>query len=419
MKLWKQTVALMLATLLGTLVRVGGLGLYIIGERNLTNAASTYARQMNASASMLEQFWDSVRYAQMTEVGRRSYREFQFRLCCGEGFILIDDETGKAAENLTAYNLKDVHALDLTGKEAGSVYRLQKIKNHMLLLQRKKLISPEGYSLLSIRDISEIFQELLVTGLWFLGICSMIFFLAGIFIWKMMRRTLRRMEELQEVAGKQEMLLGALSHEMKTPLTSIIGYSDTLRAVNLSGEQKDRALEHISREGKRLEALSAKMLQMLGLHRNDAIEKKPCSVQEIFRRIVQLEEKKADMLLLIKGEDFIMEMDQALMESLLLNLMDNAIKASESGKAIILNSGKLETEKYIQVRDFGRGIPEEELDKIKEPFYMVDKSRSRQQGGAGLGLALCVKIAELHKGRLEIKSREGKGTCVTVYFPLK
>ncbi len=227
------------------------------------------------------------------------------------------------------------------------------------------------------------------------------------------------MEELQEVAGKQEMLLGALSHEMKTPLTSIIGYSDTLRAVNLSGEQKDRALEHISREGRRLEALSAKMLQMLGLHRNDAIEKKTCSVQEIFRRIVQLEEKKADMLLLIKGEDFIMEMDQALMESLLLNLMDNAIKASESGKAIILNSGKLETEKYIQVRDFGRGIPEEELDKIKDPFYMIDKSRSRQQGGAGLGLALCVKIAELHKGRLEIKSREGKGTCVTVYFPLK
>ena len=82
------------------------------------------------------------------------------------------------------------------------------------------------------------------------------------------------------------------------------------------------------------------MLQMLGLHRNDAIEKKTCSVQEIFRRTVQLEEKKADMLLLIKGEDFIMEMDQALMESLLLNLMDNAIKASESGKAIILNSGK-------------------------------------------------------------------------------
>ena len=117
------------------------------------------------------------------------------------------------------------------------------------------------------------------------------------------------------------------------------------------------------------------MLQMLGLHRNNVIQKKPCSVQEIFRRIVQLEEEKADMPLIIKGEDFIMEMDQALMESLLLNLMDNAIKASESGKAIILNSGKLETEKYIQVRDFGRGIPEEELDKIKEPFYMVDKSR--------------------------------------------
>ena len=80
------------------------------------------------------------------------------------------------------------------------------------------------------------------------------------------------MEKLQEVAGKQEMLMGALAHEMKTPLTSIIGYSDTLRHVKLNDEQKDCALEHISREGKRLEKLSGKMLQMLGLHQNDSIK---------------------------------------------------------------------------------------------------------------------------------------------------
>ena len=74
----------------------------------------------------------------------------------------------------------------------------------------------------------------------------------------MMKRTVERMEKLQEVAEKQELLMGALSHEMRTPLTSIIGYSDTLRHVKLKDEQKDRALEHINREGKRLEALSGK-----------------------------------------------------------------------------------------------------------------------------------------------------------------
>ena len=78
------------------------------------------------------------------------------------------------------------------------------------------------------------------------------------------------MDEIQ--AEKQELLMGALSHEMRTPLTSIIGYSNTLRHVKLKDEQKDRALEHINREGKRLEALSGKMMQLLGLYQNNAIK---------------------------------------------------------------------------------------------------------------------------------------------------
>ena len=101
------------------------------------------------------------------------------------------------------------------------------------------------------------------------------------------------MEKLQEVAGKQEMLMGALAHEMKTPLTSIIGYSDTLRHVKLNDEQKDRALEHISREGKRLEKLSGKMLQMLGLHQNDSIKMESHSIGELLEHVVQLEAEQA------------------------------------------------------------------------------------------------------------------------------
>lgn len=94
-------------------------------------------------------------------------------------------------------------------------------------------------------------MELRQTAVWFLGIYLAVFCIAGLFIYLMMKRTVQQMEKLQEVAGKQEMLMGALAHEMKTPLTSIIGYSDTLRHVKLNDEQKDRALEHISREGKR------------------------------------------------------------------------------------------------------------------------------------------------------------------------
>ena len=126
------------------------------------------------------------------------------------------------------------------------------------------LSRPEGYEVLSVREVTGLFAELRQTAVWFLGIYLAVFLIAGLFIYMMMRRTVEQMEKLQEVAEKQELLMGALSHEMRTPLTSIIGYSDTLRHVKLKDEQKDRALEHINREGKRLEALSGKMLQMLG-----------------------------------------------------------------------------------------------------------------------------------------------------------
>ena len=102
------------------------------------------------------------------------------------------------------------------------------------------------------------------------------------------------MEKLQEVAEKQELLMGALSHEMRTPLTSIIGYSDTLRHVKLKDEQKDRALEHINREGKRLEALSGKMLQLLGLYQNHTIQMEMTPAGDLLNHVIDMEKEQAE-----------------------------------------------------------------------------------------------------------------------------
>ena len=209
---------------------------------------------------------------------------------------------------------------------------------------------------------------------------------------------------------------------MKTPLTSIIGYSDTLRHVKLNDEQKDRALEHISREGKRLEKLSGKMLQMLGLHQNDSIKMESHYIGELLEHVVQLEAEPAaqrQIQLQTEYEDFFLKMDDELMESLLVNLIDNAFRATEAGGHITIKAYKESRRKILEVTDNGRGIPQEELGKITEAFYMVDKSRSRQEGGAGLGLALCVKIAEVHGGRLDITSQLGTGTKVRVIFDKK
>ena len=243
--------------------------------------------------------------------------------------------------------------------------------------------------------------------------------IAGLFIYMMMRRTVEQMEKLQEVAEKQELLMGALSHEMRTPLTSIIGYSDTLRHVKLKDEQKDRALEHINREGKRLEALSGKMLQMLGLYQNHAIQMEMTMAGDLLNHVIDMEKEQAEkkaVHLKMECEAFSMKMDPALMESLLINLIDNALKATDAGGSIWVKAYEKAGKKIFEVSDTGMGIPEEELGKITDAFYMVDKSRSRKEGGSGLGLALCVKVAEIHGGCLKIESRQREGTTVRAIF---
>ncbi|MDE7389459.1 MAG: sensor histidine kinase [Lachnospiraceae bacterium] len=97
-----------------------------------------------------------------------------------------------------------------------------------------------------------------------------------------------------------------------------------------------------------------------------------------------------------------------------LNLLDNARKASDTGSEICLTGFSVGNGYCIQVMDTGRGIPAEDLERVTEAFYMVDKSRARAQGGVGLGLALCRRIAELHGGKIEIESTLGKGTTVRV-----
>ena len=122
------------------------------------------------------------------------------------------------------------------------------------------------------------------------------------------------------------------------------------------------------------------------------------------------------MQLKIEYEAFSMKMDSALLESLLVNLIDNALKATDAGGSVLVKAYEKSGKKIFEVTDTGRGIPEEELGKITDAFYMVDKSRSRKEGGSGLGLALCVKVAELHGGSLKIESQPGEGTTVRAIF---
>lgn len=227
-----------------------------------------------------------------------------------------------------------------------------------------------------------------------------------------------RTRQLEESERRKTLFMGNLTHELKTPLTAISGYADTMLMTKLTPSEEEEALSYIHSESERLERLSRKMMQLLELDQRSEIEMEEHSVRELFAAAEQsckqiLQDKQIRLIITEHGERLWMDLD--LMTDVIVNLVDNAVKASANGGEIILGAGTDEQgHTYLQVEDFGGGIPADEQEKILEPFYMVDKSRSRQHGGAGLGLALVKLILEHHGMQMKIESEVGAGTKISM-----
>ena len=235
---------------------------------------------------------------------------------------------------------------------------------------------------------------------------------------EMAARTEGHIREIKEEARRKEEFMGNFAHEMKTPMTSIIGYADMLRSFDLEPEKRRAYSNFIYNEGKRVEQLSLNLLQLIVLDKKD-YELQRITAEEFFeylkREAVFLSEKY-HVQLYFKKEPAVFCVEKSLMLTAVLNLIDNACKASGEGSGVYILGKNMQEYYGIAVVDYGVGIPEAEVSKITEPFYMVDKSRSRKQGGAGLGLSLCQKIVELHGGKLRIDSKVQEGTRVTVFL---
>ncbi len=232
-----------------------------------------------------------------------------------------------------------------------------------------------------------------------------------------------RTRQLEEVRRD---FVANVSHELKTPITSIKGFVETLQEGALDKpEESKRFLEIIAKHADRLNAIVDDLLSLSRLEedseqRRISFEKtsiRPTLVSAIELSKVKAEEKHITVELLCDKE-ITAKINSALIEQVVLNLIDNAIKYSQDNSKIQVSTQKTENEVFIKVSDQGCGIEKEHLDRIFERFYVVDKGRSRKLGGTGLGLAIVKHIAQVHNGYVTVESTLGKGSTFIVHLPV-
>ena len=233
---------------------------------------------------------------------------------------------------------------------------------------------------------------------------------------KMANALEENINKLEEEVRSREEFMAAFAHELKTPLTAIIGYADMLRSRKMSPEKSFMSANYIYTEGKRLEAMSFRLLDIIVAKRHET-EFQMVSAESLIHNLYDMYVINQSVKIRFRYDEGMVRADPNLIKSVLVNLLDNACKASDPDSPIQVSGTQVEGGYRFSVTDRGVGIPAEEQHKITEAFYMVDKSRSRSKNGAGLGLALCTEILQLHDSRLEITSEPGRGSCISFVLP--
>lgn len=455
MKLWRKVSLVSVIMVTAALSVLSLLLLTGAGKRNLDYAVQSAVSTHTANAVYFEKAMHDGAGEQISAAAKRSLARYYVSSLADPNIVLT------AADDVV-YNATSIDpALYLPLETQGKRYIITDIDEKTMLIVGDRLsVRGTDYSFYRITDVTSIYTDLLALSHRFSRISLLVILCTATLITLLVRTILRpiqrlkentsliaagvydrriavdepdevgslamdfnvmaqavenRVEALKEEAERRTLFVSALTHELKTPMTSIKGNAETLLMTKMDEEEREAALLQIDADCTRVERLSHKLMQLLVLKRSGDIEPKPQSVAELLAMVCDAAKeqlKQRGLALRVENHMQQLKMDKDLLCELLLNLIDNAGKASPRGSVIALRArGDI-----ISVSDSGHGIPPEELHRLTEPFYMVDKARSRKQGGMGLGLALAQEIARLHGAHLAFESEVGKGTTVKVVF---
>ena len=223
--------------------------------------------------------------------------------------------------------------------------------------------------------------------------------------------------ERRKVERMRKDFVGNVSHELKTPVTSIKGFTETLLDGAIDDTETNREfVEIIDKEADRLKRVIQDLLELSRLEGKQVkLNFKPEDLSSIIRSTVQnlsgqIKSKNLNVQIELPEKTVIAAVDRDIVEQILVNLVDNAVKYSPAGGVIEIAVEEREKDVVVRVRDTGMGIPPEDIGRVFERFYRVDKTRSRDQGGKGLGLSIVKHLVDIHGGTVGVTSKQGEGS---------
>lgn len=454
MKLWQKISLVCICVLIG-IVTVCCTLLLIQSKNGVLNLTVKQAeekqRTLETSFSQMFSYYGDKNDSPVTEYSLAVYCFSQF--ADNTSVFIMDGETVYSNINLLPETI-----LPVTGHEQ-QTYLGETDGRHILIVGSSTVANDKEAMIYVVEDVSSIYNDITRMAWRFIAICATGTLAGAILIILLVRKATkplhvlsettkrisggeyaRRAEiashdeigslaadfnamadavethiaELTETAERQRLFIGGVTHELKTPLATMLIHSDTLLNAKVDRRQTEISLRHINNQCRWLERMTQKLLRLITLKEDI----RPCetNVSELFDDVVEsmaktMQERMTPLK--IECETDTLMVDADLIRSALINLVDNASKASDAGRTVVLKAYG----RTIEVVDSGKGIPENEIARITEPFYMIDPSRNRKNGGSGLGLALVCEIVRVHGAALSIESEVGKGTVVKIEFP--